>query len=465
MAESNLPSLAEIPDNLEQMVDTVDAARSQNRLASTPLVLDASSDRDQRIGLIVIAVVFGGFGLWATIAPLDSAAFATGVVQVEGYRKPVQNLEGGIVEQITVENGQYVELGQPLIYLDDTATLADLGVVEVQMFSAWALLDRLIAERDDQDNIVFTAELLAAEPYKRAARLAIENERSLFTARRVYRLGEVSVLKQKLLLLQSRLEGLSAVLAARGSVAESLQEEVTDLRALLDEGYVDKIRLRQLERNLDGTLADVTSTQADIDGTRVSVEETRLSIEQLNKRFKTEVIAQLSSASAVVVDFEQRYAALKERLDRTVIKASATGLVLDLAVTSIGQVIRGGDTLLEIVPDSKEMVVKAQISPGDIDSVEVGDEAEIRFSAFKRVFTVTGKLVSLSADRLIDPVTGMPYYDAEVDIYESDLVMLGGRKILPGMPADVLIKGESRTLFQYLTKPVENIFSRALIEE
>lgn len=465
MAESSPSPVDEIPDDLEQMVQAVDEARSQSTLAPPPVLLDASSDHYQRMGLIVIAVVFGGFGLWATVAPLDSAAFATGVVQAEGYRKPVQNLEGGIAERIVVENGQYVELGQPLIYLDDTATLADLGAVEVQLFSAWALLDRLIAERDDRDTIEFTAELLSAESEKRAARLAIENERALFAARRADRLGEVSVLEQKLLQLQSRLEGLTAVLAGRRSVAMSLQEEVTDLRALLDEGYVDKIRLRQLERNLDGTLADVASTQTDIDGTRVSVEETRLRIDQLNKRFKTEVIAQLSNASAVVVDFEQRYTALRERLDRTVIKASATGVVLDLAVTSVGQIIRGGETLLEIVPDSKEMIVKAQISPSDIDTVEVGDEAEIRFSAFKRVFTVTGKLVSLSADRLTDPVTGMPYYDAEVDIYESDLAILGDRKILPGMPADILVKGESRTLFQYLTKPVENIFSRALIEE
>jgi len=452
------------PDNtIDALID--DFTDAQSVLHTSTPQLDASSDRYQRLGLIIILIVFGGCGLWAMVAPLDSAAFATGVVQAQGYRKPVQHLEGGIVERIAVANGQQVTVGDPIIFLDDTSTRADLGAIEVALFSAWALLDRLIAERDDADAIDFSELLLSKVAAHRAASVAVANEQAMFEARRSDRLGEISVLKQTLLQLASRLEGLSAVLSAREATAVSLQEEVTDLRALLAEGYVDKIRLRQLERSLEATLADIISARSDIAATHVAQEEAKLRIEQLNKRFKTDVIAQLSKASAAVVDYEQRYAALLERLDRTVIKASATGVVLDLAVTSVGQVIRSGETLLEIVPESKEFLVKAQISPSDIDSVQVGDEAEIRFSAFKRVFTVSGKLVALSADRLIDEVTGMPYYDAEVDIYEDDLVVLGGQKILPGMPADVLIKGEARTLFQYLTKPVDNMFARALIEE
>ena len=450
-------------DTIDDLVDAFD--QTADIVDTTHQSLDPSSDYYQRLGLIIILVVFGGFGLWAMVAPLDSAAFATGVVQAQGYRKPVQNLEGGIVERIEVQNGDHVSTGDPLLYLDDTATKADLGAIEVQLFTAWALLDRLTAERDDAADIVFSSDLLAKAQVHRAAYAAVANERALFVARRTDRLGEVSVLDQQLLQLASRLDALEAVYGAREAMVASLQEEVADLRQLLAEGFVDKIRLRQLERSFESTLADKVSTQADIAATHVSIQETKLRIEQLNKRFKTEVIGQLSKASALVVDYEQRYAALQERLERTVIKASATGVVLDLAVSAIGQVIRGGETLMEIVPDSEEFLVKAQISPGDIDSVEVGDEAEIRFSAFKRVFTVTGKLVSLSADRLTDKQTGMPYYDAEVDIYEDDLAVLGDRKILPGMPADVLIKGEARTLFQYLMKPVENIFSRALIEE
>jgi epimerase transport system membrane fusion protein len=463
MGDAQVPVAPSSSETIDELVNAFDEPQIAD--GASRITLDPSSDRYQRLGLTVIAIVFGGFGLWAMIAPLDSAAFASGVVQAEGYRKPVQSFEGGIVERIDVSDGQHVELGQALLYLDDTATRADLGAVEVQLFSAWALLDRLTAERDDFATVTFSTALLEYVKTHRAAEVAVANERALFDARRADRLGERSVLEQKLLQLDSRLEGLNAIYAARVATAGSLQEEVDDLRELLAEGFVDKVRLRQLERTLESTLADITSTRSDIAGAEVGIQETKLRIDQLNKRFKTEVIAQLSKASAAVVDYEQRHTALQERLERTVIKASATGLVLDLAVNSIGQVIRGGETLMEIVPDSKELVVKAQISPADIDSIEVGDEAEIRFSAFKRVFTVTGKLMALSADRLTDPQTGMPYYDAEVDIYEADLALLGDRKILPGMPADVLIKGEARTLFQYLMKPVDNIFSRALIEE
>ena len=454
----------EIPENLSEMVESLGSQQSTD--SSTPgVVLDGGSVRYQRFGLALIVIVFGGFGLWATTMPLDSATFAMGVVQAEGYRKPIQNLEGGIVEAIAVSNGQTVTTGQPLIYLDDTVTLADLGAVEVRLFSALALLERLIAERDDLISPTYPSFLLDQSELKRAAKEAIANESALFTARREDRLGEVAMLEQTILQLKDKLDGLEAVRVSKKSMVLSLEEEVTDLRALLLEGFVDKVRLRQLERSLDSTVAELASTTSEIASTYVAIEQSKLRMDQLNKRFKTEVIAQLSKASAEVADLEQRYEALKERLERTVIRSNSDGVVLDLAVSAIGQVIRGGDTLMEIVPASGQFVVKAQISPSDIDSVVVGDEAEIRFSAFKRVFTVTGRLTSLSADRLTDPVTRLPYYDAEVDIFEDDLALLGGRIILPGMPADILIKGESRTLFQYLTKPVDNMFARALIEE
>jgi epimerase transport system membrane fusion protein len=454
----------EIPENLSEMVESLDK-QQHSQLTMPGVVLDGGSAKYQRFGLILIVIVFGGFGLWATTMPLDSATFAMGVVQAEGYRKPIQNLEGGIVERIAVSNGETVVKGQPLIYLDDTATLADLGAVEVRLFSALALLERLIAERDDLSSIAYPEFLLEQAEVKRSAREAIANETALFAARREDRLGEAAMLEQTVIQLNDKLDGLEAVRISKQSMRLSLEEEVSDLRALLDQGFVDKVRLRQLERSLDSTIAELASTTSEIASTYVAVEQSKLRMDQLNKRFKTEVIAQLSKASAEVTDLGQRYEALKERLERTVIKSNSDGVVLDLAVSAIGQVIRGGDTLMEIVPSNGRFLVKAQISPSDIDSVVVGDEAEIRFSAFKRVFTVTGRLTALSADRLTDPVTRLPYYDAEVDIFEDDLVLLGGRVILPGMPADILIKGESRTLFQYLTKPVDNMFARALIEE
>ena len=454
-------------DRIDELVSNYES--HAGRVADDPaqvVQLDSSSEGYQRLGLIIIGIVFGGFGLWSIIAPLHSASFATGVVQAQGYRKPVQNLEGGIVERIEVENGQVVQRGDALLYLDDTATLADLGAVQVQLFSAWGLLDRLIAERDDLAEPVFLPSLLNHVDTHRAAKEVVANESALFNARREDRLGEIGVIQQRILQLEDELIGLKAIQSSRNSVTTSLREEVSDLRQLLEEGFVDKVRLRQLERSLDSAIADASSAASRLSGTLIAIEESKLRLAQINKRFKTDVIGMLSQAGAVVVDYEQRYEALKERLDRTIIRASANGIVLDLAVTAIGQIIRGGETLMEIVPESEELLVKAQISPADIDTVEVGDEAEIRFSAFKRVFSVNGRLTSLSADRLVDEQTGLPYYDAEVDIDEENLVeILGDRKIMPGMPADILIKGDARTLFQYLTKPVDNMFARALLEE
>ena len=241
-------------------------------------------------------------------------------------------------------------------------------------------------------------------------------------------------------------------------VEESLRQEITELQELLDEGYVDKQRLRELERARTQTLGEL----ADLE---VSIEETGLRISQLQTRFKKDVVDELAVTLEDLYDIKQQFAAAEDKVQRATIRAPIAGTVLNLIPNTIGAVIRSGDTLLEIVPDIDNLVIEARISPMDIDRVSIGQAAEIRFSVFKDAYMVSGVLAKLSADRLVDQETDMPYYSAEIKLLEEDMFLLDGMSLVPGMPAEVLIKTDQRTMLGYVTSPMSRTFSRALIED
>lgn len=425
-----------------------------------------TSDRKPRLwGLIIVLVTFGIFGTWATFAPLDGAALAPGVVTVKSYRKTVQHLEGGIVRDILVRDGSVVERGQPLIVLDDTQARAELGVLRGQLFYALATQNRLASERDDLETVLFADELLSAVDLRAVE--AMQSEEQIFRARRADRLGEVEVLEQRVAQLESQVDGLEALVSSKEQLARSYDEEVGDLSELLKEGFVDKQRLRELQRNAARTRGEIAEHQASIAEAKVRMGETRLEILQLNKRFMTEVVDQLAEAQASVFDLGERITAVEDRVRRTVIDAPDSGMVMGMATHTIGGVIQPGSPLLDIVPEGDELIVEAQVSPMDIDRVELGMEASIRFSAFRSSTThvIEGEVTRISADRLTDEQTGMPYYLARVEVTEAGRENLGNLMLIPGMPAEVLIKTGERTLMQYLLQPVSDALARSLIED
>lgn len=426
--------------------------------------LDISDRVPRTIGLYIVLTVFGGFGLWAMLAPLDSAALAPAVVIVKNYHKTVQHLEGGIVSEILVTDGQLVEQGQKLLVLDATQARAELGILKGQYFTTRAMDNRLAAERDSLDTVDFSADLDVGDM---RALEAIKNEELIFEARRSDRLGEIEVLGQRIVQLESQIQGLRALVASKGEIVSSYNEEVNDLTELLSEGYVDKRRLRELQRGLSRSVGEVADHRASIAQAEVKIGETRLHILQLNKRFTTEVVDQLAETQARVYDLRERISAIQDRLRRTVITAPVEGIVMGMNTHTIGGVVRPGETLLDIVPEHAELVIDARVAPMDIDRVSVGMEATIRFSAFKNATTpiLHGILRNISADRLVDEQTGIPYYLVRVEVSDESKKMLGSLVLIPGMPAEVLIKTGERTLFEYLVQPARNAFARSLIED
>lgn len=411
-----------------------------------------NADRaDRSLGYFLIFIFVGIGGLWSSCAPLESASLAPGVVQVEGRRKAIQHLEGGIVSEILVSNGDRVVKGQPLLLLDAAKDRAELKIVAGRLTNARAEVDRLRSERDDRTAVEFSVQLKEASASDETARNAMASEIALFEARRADRIGEVNVLIE-------RIKGLASLTTSKQRVLESLEQEIHDLSELLEEGYVDKQRLRELER----TRSQVTGELADI---RLQTVETELQILQLSKRFKTEVVDQLTQVQEQLYDLEQQFTAINDRVYRATVRTPVEGTVLNLQPNTIGGVVRQGDTLMEVVPDATKLIVEARITPMDIDRIRLGQAAEIRFAVFKDAYSISGVLAKVSADRLVDPATDIPYYAAEIQLLDEDLYLLEDSVLVPGMPAEVLIKTGDRTMLGYLTSPMNRLFSRSLIED
>ena len=412
-----------------------------------------------------MGVTFGVFGLWSTIAPLQSAALAPGKVMVKGSRKSIEHLEGGIVAKLPVRDGETVEAGDLLILLDDTQARAQLEITMGQYFAVKATESRLLAERDDLNSVVYP-EIIADSIDPRAAD-AVASQNQVFVARRNAHEGEIAVLRQRVSQLGEQVRGIEALRDGKKKLVSSYAEEIRDYSELLEEGYADKQRLRELERNLARTEGEVAEHISTIAQLEIQVGETQLEILQLQKEFHTSVVDELGKTQIEVYDLEERIRASADKAERTEIRSPVAGVVVGKTVTTEGEVIGPGEPLMFIVPQSEELIIEAQVSPIDIDRVHNGQSADIRFSAFKSTTTpvIDGTVVSVSADALTDDQQGTSYYLARVEVTAEGYEMLNELVLVPGMPAEVLINTGSRTLFQYLTQPIRNAFARSLIED
>ncbi len=426
--------------------------------------LPTSDSRARFIGYLIVFVTFGIFGTWATFAPLESAALAPGVVTVQSYRKTVQHLEGGIVKELHARDGELVSAGDPLIVLDDTQVRAEYGITRSQLIATQAMEARLRAERDGLEAVDYSGML---ESNSQRAEEARDGETQVFNARRGSRLGEVAVLEKRIGQLNEQISGLRSMIATKGSLEKSYKDEITELADLLAEGFVDKQRLLDQERKLNMLRSEIADHQSEITKTRLQISETELQILQLNKDFSADVVAQLAEVQTKVFDLQERMSALEDRLTRIVIRAPENGMIIGMTVHTVGGVISPGTPLLDIVPAQSDLIIEAQVSPIDIDRVRVGKPADIRFSAFNSSTTpvMKGEVVHVSADRLINQDTGMPYYLARVTLTEEGSRALGSLQLQPGMPAEVLINTGARTMLQYLVQPATDAFAKSMIED
>ena len=484
--ESNLPAnkqvLARVPvaklpaDQVNKPSAVDDTATAKAESAAKPILptrqakpqaagaddlVETSMEMPRRVGLTVFILVFVVFGGWAAIAPLDGAAYAPGQVTVKTYKKTVQHLEGGLVGSILAQNGDVVKAGEALLEMDDTQPLAQLEIANSQLVALQAREARLLAERDELTSVAFPASLSGANATEEVA-----SQTSIFGARKASREGSIEVLQQRIGQLESKLVGLAALKDSKIALAASFADELEDTRSLLDEGFSDKARLRSVERNLANYQGEAADLSATIASTEVQIGETRLQILQLNREFQNEVVNELGEVQTRLKDSQERSTALQDIVSRTTVRAPVAGVINGMQVHTEGGVIGPGTVIAEIVPLTEELILEVQVSPLDIDRVYDGQEAMIRFSSFgNRTPTIFGSLLSLSADAIQDPNTGMTYYLARIEVSPEGMADLGDLELLPGMPAEVFIATGSRTLMQYLFKPFSNAMARSFIED
>ncbi|MES9984581.1 MAG: HlyD family type I secretion periplasmic adaptor subunit [Candidatus Thiodiazotropha sp. 6PLUC6] len=430
-----------------------------------------TDDRYYRmVGFVVIIVVFFGFGTWAAFAPIASAAHAAGKIRVESQRQTVQHLKGGIVKTLPVHDGDFVEKGQIVLTLDDTQAKSQLEIVHGLYFTALAREARLIAQRDQLNEVVYPVALLDHISDNRV-RKAIDVQNQTFEVRKSAYENEIALYDQKLEQLEAQLEGLEAQKEASRRLVNSYAGELRDLKGLEKKGYAERRTVREVDRKVVENQGELGEFISRIASTRSEMVEAQLQSLQLQKEIQREVAAELDGVRERLFQFVEQRQALTDTLERTVIRAPQSGIVLELAVHTIGAVILEGETLMNIVPEDVRLVIEAKVSPIDIDRVAIGQMADIHFSAFKMRETtrILGRLINLSADSIVDErdQQQQPYYRAVVEITQEGQQQLQDKELnlIAGMPAEVLIRTGERTLLQYLTDPIVNTVARSFIED
>lgn len=416
-------------------------------------------------GMLIIGVMFGGLGLWSAVAQLDSAVVAAGVVSVEGQRKLIQHLEGGIVADILVADGDKVAKDQLLLRLDPVRPRANLQIVRGQLDAAMALEARLTAERLGADGIDFPPALLDRLSETEVAD-AVQGQIVLFEARREALKGQTEVLESRILQLREEISGLTEERAANVRQVAILKDEITGIQDLVGRGLVARPRLLALQR----AVADLEGENARLSGNiarqQQAIGEARLQIISIQNQFREEVANRHREVQTQIFDLRERYTAARDIVDRIELRAPHDGYVVNLRVHTIGGIIRPGETMMEIVPSGEELVLLAQVRPEDIDNVTVGQEADVMLTAFKmrNTPTVPGEVVTVSADRLVDERSGAPYYLAKVLIDKDALANLEHVTLQPGMPAEVFIKVGPRSPLNYMLEPLTDSMRRAFRE-
>jgi HlyD family type I secretion membrane fusion protein len=417
-------------------------------------------------GIAVIVLVFGGLGGWAATAPLASAVIAPGTIVVDGKRKQIQHLEGGSVEDILVQDGSRVAAGDLLLRLDEARASATLGVHQTNLDAARILEARLIAERDGSDVLRYPDQLVVRRHDATVAEMMRAQE-SLIAARRASFKGQQEILRQRIGQTDKEVVGLEAQQASLDHQIALAEQELKGLQELFKKGLAPITKVLALEREAARLRGSLGERIADIAKAQITIGKTRLEIIQAEYEFQEKVIKELRDVQAQIAELLERIRAARYTLDHIDIRAPVAGTVVGLNAFTLGGVIKPGETILEIVPTERQLIVEAQIQPTDIDSVAIGMVAELRLTAFKQRTTPTlqGKLIYVSADRLTDQRTGQPYYLARAEIPNHELARVAPQIPQAGMPAEMLIKLRERTALAYLLQPIADAMGHAWRED
>jgi len=408
-----------------------------------------------RIALIGLIFVFGGFLVWASFAPLGEGVVAHGEVTVVSNKKTVQHQYGGTIQEILVTEGARVKKGQVLIRLNDAQPKANLTNIEGEYFSALALEARLMAERSRAGTIVFPKEIVSLSHVPEIAD-HIRTQQELFNARRGALQSAIAILRDNADGMKEYIRRIEELQMSRAKQMELLTGEMSSLRQLADQGYYPRTKILETERTLAELSGRRSEDLGNIARSRKAMSEYRLTILQREQEFLRDVETQLSEVQKKLTALKDQYAATRDLVDKTEIKAPEEGIVVGLAVHTTGGVISPGQPIMQIVPENEELIVEAKVMTTDRDRVREKLPVNLMLPAFnvKTTPVIEGEVILISADRFTDEATRIPYYLCRVKLTKEGISKLGNRHLQPGMPAQVVIKTGERTLMNYLVKPL-----------
>jgi HlyD family secretion protein len=445
-------------------------------LSSAPASTDSAADFSEQLVrtheiqvkttarvLIISAAIAGG---WATLVPLSGAIVLPGTLVVESSVKKIQHPTGGVVADIPVNNGMHVSAGTLLVRLDDTQLKANQKMIADQLDQVRARIARLIAERDGTTIIHFPDQLADREQEPDTAHL-VASETALFNARAKARQGQKDLYASNIRQFQEQIDGLNAEIQSKTSQLTLIASELSGVQELYSKGLVPLTRLTTLQRDsaqLEGERAQLTATIAE---TNAKIGQAKLQIAQIDQDFRSEVMKDLRESQDKEAQLVEQNVAAKDQLSRVDIRAPTSGIVHELAIHTIGGVVRPGDVIMEIVPDTDDLEIEGHLPPNEIDQVSRGQRAYMRFSTLDRptMPEVRGTVTYVSADLTHDERTNASFYTVKIDLPEGERHHLDGMTLISGMPVEIFLQTGSRTMLSYLFKPIANQLHRMFNEQ
>jgi HlyD family secretion protein len=417
-------------------------------------------------GVVIVVLLAGGLGGWASTAQISGALIAQGSIVVDSNVKKVQHPTGGVVGEVRVRDGDHVKAGDVLIRLDETVSRANLAIVTKGLTELYARKARLEAERDGVDTV--------AAPKEFAGRLnepdvadALASERKLFDLRRTARLGQKEQLRQRIAQLHEEISGLTAQQDAKAKEISLINEELVGVRELWQKNLVPVDKMTALQREtarLEGERGQLVAAAAQTKG---KIAETELQVLQVDQDLSSDVAKELRETDSKIGEYVERKVTAEDQLKRTGIRAPQSGVVFQSTANTVGGVVTAGDAIMFIVPETDTLLVEVKVEPKDIDQVKFGQPVVLRFSAFNQRTTpeLNGKVVRIAADTSSDQRTGQTYYLVRISMSTEEIDRLGGVKLTPGMPVEAFIQTGERTLMSYLMKPLHDQLMRSFREK
>ena len=456
----------------------LDIKRFSNKSPDANTISDAtyaaSADQDiavrtgsaARIGLWALVLGFGGFLLWAGMAPLDEGVPAQGMIAIDTKRKSVQHLSGGLVTEVLVGEGSIVTEGQVLVRLGEAVARANFESIRQRYLGLRAMEGRLLTEQQGGSKIVFHPDVQASIKDPQIRQVVMTQEQ-LMASRRASLRADLQSNEESIQGQLGLIQSYESMLVNRKNQQALLDEELTNTRGLVKEGYVPRNRQLELER----MAAEMSSGIAELQGNTIrasrAVAELRQRAIVRQQEYRKEVDSLLTDVAREVHGDAERYTAAKEELARTEIKSPAAGQVVGLAIQTVGSVISPGQKLMDIVPEDQTLLVEVRVAPHLIDRVKADLPVDVRFSSFAHTpqLVVDGKVVSVSGDLLTDPQNGAGYYLARVGVTTKGYTQLGKRQLQPGMPVEVIFLTGERSMLTYLLSPLTKRLAASMKEE